>query len=121
MELCYAITGNIDPNTLTQLVNTVNSQLCTNNVGILKVLISSGGGDVDTAINIYSYLKNVPIEVETIGFGQIDSAAILIFLAGKRRYAVKDTRFFLHEISLNVQRQGVHLTAIEESRTILGE
>lgn len=32
-----------------------------------------------------------------VGFGQVDSAAILIFLAGKHRKALRSCRFRLHE------------------------
>jgi ATP-dependent Clp protease protease subunit len=76
-----------------------------NQIKKLKLMLSSGGGDVDTAIRIYHYIKALPIEVETIGFSQIDSAANMVFLAGKKRTAIKGCRFFLHEGTFTIGNQ----------------
>lgn len=94
MEDWYTITGNIDANTAHQLITYVNGQIYRTDIKKLKLLISSGGGDVDSAIRIYSYLKALAIEIETIAFGQIDSAANIIYAAGKKRVAIKRLPFF---------------------------
>lgn len=96
-EQWYTITGGIDLNTAHNLITYLNGQIYGSNIKKIKILISSTGGDVDSAIRIYSYLKALSIEVETIALSQIDSAANIIYSAGSKRVAIKDCRFFLHE------------------------
>lgn len=121
MEIWYTITGAIDPNTAQQLIVWVNGQIYTSKVSKLTIFLSSVGGDIDSAIRIYSYLKGLPIEVETIGFSQIDSAANTIFLAGKNRKALRGCRFFLHEGTFTIGNQTAVLHAHEETLTVLRE
>jgi len=87
-EVWYTLTGIIDPAAAQALAVFVNSQIYTTGATRLKVLISSTGGDVDSAIRMYSYLKSLPLEVETVAFGQVDSAANLVYLGGQRRTAL---------------------------------
>lgn len=115
MEIWYTLTGIIDQNSAQQFIGWINNQLYNQPIKKLKFLISSGGGDTDAAIRIYSYLKALPVEVETIGFGQIDSAANIIFLAGSTRYAVEGCRFLLHEGTFNVGMPNAPLRNHEEN------
>ncbi|MFA5131249.1 MAG: ATP-dependent Clp protease proteolytic subunit [Patescibacteria group bacterium] len=96
-EQWYTITGDIDTNIAQNLIVWVNNALYSSNIKRLKIIISSGGGDIDSAIRIYSYLKALPIEIEMIAFSQIDSAANVIFSAGSKRIAINGCRFLLHE------------------------
>jgi ATP-dependent protease ClpP protease subunit len=97
MEQWYTITGQIDANTAHQLTMWINNQLYNGTITKLRLIISSGGGDMDSAIRAYSYLKAAPFEVETIAFSQIDSAANIIYLSGSNRVAIKGCRFLFHE------------------------
>jgi ATP-dependent protease ClpP protease subunit len=74
---------------------------------------------MDSAIRAYSFLKGLPVEVTTIGFGQVDSAAVTIFLAGKKRQALKGCRFFLHEGTFTVGNPVATLSAHKETMSIL--
>lgn len=119
-EIWFTITGGIDPNTAQQLISWVNGQLFNGpHLTRLKIFISSVGGDVDSAIRIFYYLKGLPLEVETIGFSQIDSAANTIFLAGSSRKALKGCRFFLHEGTFTIGNPTASLHAHEETLTVL--
>lgn len=101
-EKWYTITGGIDSNVAHQLIVWVNSQIYATPIKRLKLILSSNGGDMDSAIRIYSFLKSLPIEVETIAFSQIDSAANILFAGGEKRTAVKGCRFFFHEGSFTI-------------------
>jgi ATP-dependent protease ClpP protease subunit len=120
-EIWYALTGAITPTAAHDLVVWTDSQIHSGGATRLKVLISSTGGDVDSAVRIYSYLKALPLEVETVGFGQVDSAANLAYLAGHRRTAVKHCRFFLHEGSFTIGNPTASLHAHEETLRLLQE
>ena len=121
MEDWYTITGNIDANTAHQLITYVNGQIYRTDIKKLKLLISSCGGDVDSAIRIYSYLKALAIEIETIAFSQIDSAANIIYAAGNKRIAIKGCRFFLHEGTFTTGAQTTTLHNHKEAMLIFEE
>jgi len=118
MEDWYTITGLIDANTAQQLITYINGQIYRTDIKKLKILISSPGGDVDSAIRIYSYLKALPMEIETIAFSQIDSAANIIYSAGSKRIAIKGCRFFLHEGTFTTGAQTTTLHNHEETLAI---
>ncbi len=120
-ELWYTITGAIDANTAQQFISWINGQIYVMNIKTLKIIISSIGGDVDSAIRIYYYLKSLPFDVETIGFSQIDSAANIVFVGGKKRIAIKGCRFFLHEGTFTIGNPTANLHAHEETLILLKE
>ena len=121
MEDWYTITGNIDVNTAHQLITYLNGQIYRTDIKKVKIIISSPGGDVDSAIRIYSYLKALPINVETIAVSQIDSAANIIYAAGIKRVAIKGCRFFLHEGTFTTGTQTTTLHNHEEALSIFKE
>lgn len=121
MEQWYTITGGIDANTAHQLITYVNAQIYQTNIKKLKILLSSGGGDLDSALRIYSYLKALSIEVETIAFSQIDSAANIIYLAGSNIVAIKGCRFLFHEGTFTTGAQTTTLHNHEEALLIFRE
>ncbi|MDB4939994.1 MAG: ATP-dependent Clp protease proteolytic subunit [Candidatus Doudnabacteria bacterium] len=119
MEIWYTISGAIDIDTAHQLIVWVNQQLYNGSPSKLKIFLSSTGGDMDSAVRIYFYLKALPIEVEMIGFGQVDSAANTIFVSTKNRKALKNTRFLLHEGTFTVGNSTASLAAHEENLRLL--
>ena len=108
MEAYYTLTGLIDAKIVADCILWINNQFLTNNLKKLKFFISSVGGDVDSAIRLYDFLKALPIEIEMIGFMQVDSAANIIYLSGKKRIAIKNCRFLLHQGSF-FSPQGIFL------------
>ncbi len=62
----------------------------------LVLRINSNGGSMETAIALYSYFRNLPIGLTTVGYGFVESAAVYVFLAGKERICMPETRFFIH-------------------------
>jgi ATP-dependent Clp protease protease subunit len=72
------------------------------NNGIKKVnlLIQSGGGILTDGIAIYTYLKNLPIDISTYNCGFVGSIAILIYLTGNKRYASNLSKFMIHKSTL---------------------
>ncbi len=102
----------IDPNSTNVLIQIVNGQV---NQGRKKfiILLSSQGGDVLSGLAAYNYLHGLDglgIDITTYNLGQVDSAANLIFCAGKHRYALPDTRFLIHS-SFNAVPPGTPLNS----------
>jgi len=75
----------------------------------LYVLLSSGGGAVDSGVTLYNYLRALPCTVVTHNIGSIDSIATAVFLAGEKRYATPNSVFLFHGVMWGFA-QGANLT-----------
>lgn len=84
-------------NACSNIISQINPQPTT-----LYFLISSNGGDVDSGIALYNFLKALPFKIIMHNIGSIDSIANVIFLAGDERYASKHTSFLFHGVALNL-------------------
>ena len=119
-NIWYTHTGLIDAKSVADLIVWVNNQTQANSDDTrLTLFLSSTGGDIDSAVRAYSFLKGLPIDLEIIGFGQIDSAANTIFLASKTRKALKGCRFFLHEGTFSIGNPSAALHVHEETLRLL--
>lgn len=67
--------------------------------GSLSISISSPGGDVDVAIELFYFLRSLECKVQTINTSYVNSAAILIYLAGDIRMCHVGSTFYIHSIS----------------------
>lgn len=65
------------------------------------IRINSNGGNVDDGIAMYNLLQSYRGSVTTIVDGKCNSAAILVFCAGDKRYMNLGTTMFLHKVSLD--------------------
>ncbi len=92
-----------DPINTTTAKNFVNSleNLCQQypDAGTLSISISSPGGDVDVAIELFYFLRSLECKVQTINTSYVNSAAILIYLAGDIRMCHVGSTFYIHSIS----------------------
>jgi len=69
------------------------------NADTLSISISSPGGDVDIAIELFHFLRSLECKVQTINTSYVNSAAILIYLAGDIRMCHVGSTFYIHSIS----------------------
>lgn len=60
--------------------------------------VNCNGGDLETACGFYDWVRFLNLPLVTIAHGIIASAGLIIFLAGKKRYSLEHTRFYLHPI-----------------------
>ena len=65
----------------------------------LTVYISSFGGSVDIAVELYSFLKLLDCKVRTVNTSCVNSAANIIFAAGTERISLPDSSFYIHSVS----------------------
>jgi ATP-dependent protease ClpP protease subunit len=65
----------------------------------LRLMMSSGGGNVMSAFAAYNELRGMPIEIHTFNTGATDSSALMIFMTGKRRYACARSAFLFHQMT----------------------
>jgi len=64
-------------------------------------LFSSLGGQVNSGITLYNFLRSLPVEIVMHNNGSIDSIANVVFLAASKRYAAKHSSFLFHGINWN--------------------
>lgn len=85
----------------------------------LTLYISSLGGDIDSAIRFYDFIKALGIKMNTVGFGQVDSAAIMLFLTGEERKLIKNCRVRLHLPRYNGPQQSQVISVHSETTLLL--
>src|SRR5262249_35044299 len=63
----------------------------------ITICMSSQGGAQDQAFYAYELLKSSPVPITTYNLGVVQSAALTLFLAGSKRYAVPHATFLMHK------------------------
>ena len=61
------------------------------------VLVQSNGGYVSDGLCLYNFMANSPIDFVMYNAGAVASIAVILFLAGTRRYASETARFMIHK------------------------
>lgn len=118
MEIWYSLTGDVEKKPAQEAIQWIDQELYSKPVTKLRFLIASSGGDIDTGTNLHMYLKALPIDVETIGFGVVDASAVLVFLGGRHRMAVAGCRFYFHEGRYTFDQPTAPLHAHEETLSV---
>jgi ATP-dependent protease ClpP protease subunit len=67
-------------------------------VSELNIHISSGGGLNDYGFAAYNFIRSLPVPVTMHCIGNIESMAIVLFLAADTRKTVPDAKFKIHEL-----------------------
>ena len=78
---------------------------CANaNVTNVTLLLSTLGGSVVNGMNLYNVLRAMPFRLTTHNVGSVNSIGNIVFLAGERRYAVRQATFMFHGVGFDVPR-----------------
>lgn len=100
MKPCYDLIGSIDYNSIICLQKFIESQ--TEPIECLTLNISSIGGSLTAGVTGYNYLKSRSFPITTHNLGEVTSAAVLLYLAGKIRTSEKIAKFMIHPIEMNI-------------------
>jgi ATP-dependent Clp protease protease subunit len=86
----------------------------------ITVFVNSPGGDADSGFAIYDAMRYVSAPIRTICAGLAASAAVPIFLGGRKgmRFSLPNSRFLLHQPSMQMMgaASDVEITANEIER-----
>lgn len=85
----------INANTAQKLIDALVFDV-PNKIDELHLVINSPGGSVPIALGIANFLESLPCKVFTYNLSRCDSAAIVLFAAGKERICVPESSFFSH-------------------------
>ena len=100
----FCITGSTDEETVVNVFKWLVQMAEHGKDKPAALYISSMGGTGEDAMAIYDLICNSGMEVDTHAIGACYSAALIIFLAGKKRYAYPRTDFLYHATGGSVNR-----------------
>lgn len=78
--------------------------------------VNSSGGDLDVACAFYDYIRLSGLHLVTVASGVVESAAVMLFLAGKERYASQFSSFLLHNPIIEMHHAELSEDNIEQTR-----
>ena len=89
----------------------------------ITLIVNSPGGEVTSAFALIDIMQGSRITVHTLGLGQISSAGLLIFMAGKKgfRTVTPNTSILSHQYSWGSQGKEHELVAIVKEFTLTGK
>jgi ATP-dependent protease ClpP protease subunit len=97
-EVQVMLTGDVTQASATRLMSEV-TQRVGQGARSLLLAMSTPGGNVYWGVTVYNFLRGLGIEVITHNLGRVDSIGGVIYLAGDRRYTVRQGRFLLHSVA----------------------
>lgn len=92
------LTGEIDEKSAGRIIKSI--AILSQQKKIIRLIINSDGGEIYHALCVYDVMRSCKCPIETIGLGQVMSAAVLLLAAGDKRYIGKNTYCMIHDLSL---------------------
>lgn len=87
----------------------------------IRLNIASEGGSTLYGFAIYSFLKSLPVPVDTHNLGGVNSMANVVFLAGEYRTASPYARFLLHPMSWTFNAGSIDHSRLRENSQCLDD
>lgn len=84
----------------------------------LTINISSPGGDVDVAIELFHFLRELDCKIQTINTSYVNSAAVIVYLAGDVRICHSGSTFYIHSISKRLKGNFDAKSLLKEAKEI---
>ena len=81
----------------------------------VKLYISSPGGDFGSAMHFLRTMRHAVPKLQTVATHEVSSAGIMIFLAGRERFAFPRVRFLFHEITASGKMKGAKESDVRET------
>ena len=85
--------------TMHELIKNVNNAIAEKSSKII-IRINSIGGDLAPAFGAYHYLRYSNVAITAYNIGNVESAAMLLYLSADIRIAAPTSRFLIHPLSL---------------------
>ena len=92
----FTLSGDVNSDMVHRVFEAVSS-MSEAGIETAHVLLQSNGGYVSDGLCLYNYLSNAPIKFVMYNGGAVASIAVILFLAGTRRYASETARFMVHK------------------------
>lgn len=102
-ETTINFTGSVNEENVRAFVTEIKNLVAENSDGTsLTIYISSPGGSVDIAVELFNFLKLLDCKIRTVNMSCVNSAAIVVFAAGTERICLPCSSFYVHAVSKNL-------------------
>ena len=95
-EAWFTLSGDVNSDMVHRVFESV-AAMTADGIDTAHILVQSNGGYVSDGLCLYNYLANSPVEFVMYNGGAVASIAVIVFLAGTRRYASDTARFMVHK------------------------
>lgn len=95
-EAWFTLSGDVNSDMVHRVFDAV-AGMSADGLDTAHVLVQSNGGYVSDGLCLYNFLANSPVEFVMYNGGAVASIAVVLFLAGTRRYASETARFMVHK------------------------
>ena len=92
----FTLSGDVNSDMVHRVFEAV-SGMSVSGIETAHVLLQSNGGYVSDGLCMYNFLSNAPVRFVMYNAGAVASIAVILFLAGSRRYASETARFMVHK------------------------
>ncbi len=92
----FTLSGDVNSDMVHRVFEAVSS-MTEAGVETAHVLLQSNGGYVSDGLCMYNSLSNAPVKFVMYNGGAVASIAVILYLAGSRRYASETARFMVHK------------------------
>jgi ATP-dependent Clp protease protease subunit len=95
-EAYFTLSGDVNSDMVHRVFESV-SHMTEDGIDTAHILVQSNGGYVSDGLCLYNFMANAPVNFIMYNGGAVASIAVILFLAGKRRYASETARFMVHK------------------------
>jgi ATP-dependent Clp protease protease subunit len=95
-EAWFTLSGDVNSDMVHRVFEAV-AEMVEDGLDTAHVLVQSNGGYVSDGLCLYNFLSNSPVEFVMYNGGAVASIAVIVYLAGSRRYASETARFMVHK------------------------
>jgi ATP-dependent Clp protease protease subunit len=92
----FTLSGDVNSDMVHRLFEAVAS-MTEDGIDTAHVLLQSNGGYVSDGLCLYNFMANSPVKFVMYNAGAVASIAVVVYLAGSRRYASETARFMIHK------------------------
>ncbi len=102
MKLLICFYADVNERTCNELINFILNNIISawswgKVIEEIIIQVSSMWGSSEHWFQIYNFLKQLSLPITTIATWNVDSAAVMIYAAGRMRIAMNESRFTLHQ------------------------
>ena len=95
-EAWFTLSGDVNSDMVHRVFEAV-AAMAADGIDTAHVLVQSNGGYVSDGLCLYNFMSKSPIEFVMYNGGAVASIAVIMYLAGTRRFASETARFMVHK------------------------
>lgn len=89
--------GSVNHDSYMRITGAIKDLLVEDRDKQINLLVTSPGGPTGVAMSFFDLMRNIyRPNLQTVGSGDVDSAGVILFLAGERRLITSNTTMLLH-------------------------